>query len=623
MPFRSTPRAVAGTPCGPARRSIGPMIRTRTTPSPRSRWAALVALLLAVLMGTSPLTAQGGDPNGLVVEHVFGGGEPGVPGFRVRFDRRGAAVLSVDLLDHDAPRLRGDEEPEPYRVVREELRDPANPDRGRFAWLTLREDAPNPVFGSVAGGLDLAAWNVDEAVDNRIRFSLAGPNGARFEREYVYDGDGRRDLRLVFRVVAPGAEALAAWPETLVLRLDGIGLVAPRTDYVLGQNPAVAAGETRGGADEVVFEVRAADARPVVEQVVLARGGEGASIAYAGNTNRFFGAFFYPADESSQAALVRADLGKVPQVEQADTPAFSVPVARYALALPRPAAAGASSEVSYRLYLGPKSFRVFDERPEYEPFVEVVDQSLDPMCFCSIPGARTMAHFLLWLLGALYDLVGNWGFAIVCLTILVRGSLVPLNFKAQKAMRAYGAKMSVLKPKLDAIQTRYKNEPEVLRAKMVEFQREHKLIPPVGGCLPLFVTMPVFLGLFTALRVAYELRQQPFFGWIDDLSRPDQLFELGFGFLPWFNLLPIIMVGMWLWLQSSTPLPNDPQQRQVMKMMRYMPFLFAVMLYNYASGLMVYMITSSAFGLIEQRVTRRILGPVDPNAAGIGATPMI
>jgi YidC/Oxa1 family membrane protein insertase len=598
----------------------GPMIRTVSSPF-RRRLAALVALVVAVLAVPDRLVCQEGAANGLVVEHVFGGREPGSPGYRVRFDRRGAAILSVDLLDHDAPRLRGDEEPEPYRVVQEELRDPSRPDAGRFTWLSLREDVPNPVFGSI--GLDQAAWVVDEAVEDRIRFSLAGPDGARFEREYAYDGEGRRDLRLVFRVVAPSAEALASWPASIVLRLDGIGLVAPRTDYVLGQNPAVAAGETRGGADEVVFEVRGADARPVVEQVVLARGGDGQSIAYAGNTNRFFGAFLYPAEESSQAALVRADLGKVPQVEQGDTPAFSVPVARFTLALPRPAAAAASSEVAYRLYLGPKSFRVFDERAEYAPFVEVVDQSLDPMCFCSIPGARTMAHFLLWLLGALYDVVGNWGFAIVCLTILVRGSLVPLNFKAQKAMRAYGAKMGVLKPKLDAIQTRYKNEPEVLRAKMVEFQREHKLIPPVGGCLPLFVTMPVFLGLFTALRVAYELRQQPFFGWIDDLSRPDQLFELGFGFLPWFNLLPIIMVFMWLWLQSSTPLPNDPQQRQVMKIMRYMPFMFAVMLYNYASGLMVYMITSSAFGLIEQRVTRRILGPVDPNAAGLGATPMI
>jgi YidC/Oxa1 family membrane protein insertase len=597
------------------------MIRSDLPSSFGRHAAALVALFLAVLLLPGQLACQGGAANGLTVEHVFGGRVAGAPGFRVRFDRRGAAILSVDLLDHDAPRLRGDEEPEPYRVVRQELRDPSRPEQGGFTWLSIREDAPNPVFGPV--GLDQAAWEVDEAVDDRIRFSLAGPNGSRIEREFVYDGDGRRDLRLVFRVIGPSVEALAAWPEALVLRLDGVGLVAPRTDYVLGQNPAVAAGETHGGADEVVFEVRSADGRPVVEQVVLARGGDGQSIAYAGNTNRFFGAFLFPAEDASRAALVRADLGKVPQVEQADTPAFSVPVARYTLAVPRPAAAGAASEVSYRLYLGPKSFRVFDERPEYAPFVEVVDQSLDPMCFCSIPGARTMAHFLLWLLGALYDLVGNWGFAIVCLTILVRGSLVPLNFKAQKAMRAYGAKMGVLKPKLDAIQTRYKNEPEVLRAKMVEFQREHKLIPPVGGCLPLFVTMPVFLGLFTALRVAYELRQQPFFGWIDDLSRPDQLLELGFGFLPWFNLLPIIMVFMWLWLQSSTPLPNDPQQRQVMKIMRYMPFMFAVMLYNYASGLMVYMITSSAFGLIEQRVTRRILGPVDPNAAGIGATPMI
>ena len=158
---------------------------------------------------------------------------------------------------------------------------------------------------------------------------------------------------------------------------------------------------------------------------------------------------------------------------------------------------------------------------------------------------------------------------------------------------------------------------------MIAFQRENKIFPPLGGCLPMFLTIPVFIGLFTALRVSYELRQQPFVGWIDDLSRPDQLFELGWSFLPYFNILPVVMVGMWLLLQAGTPLPTDPQQRQMMKIMRFMPLIFGVTLYNYASGLMVYMITSSVFGIIEQRITRRVLGPMDANAAAIGATPML
>jgi YidC/Oxa1 family membrane protein insertase len=582
-----------------------------------------LGLGLALCLGLAGALAAQGQAEPFVLVHEFGGAAAGEPGFRVRFDLRGAAVLSVDLLDHDAPRLRGDEEPEPYRIVREELADPADPARGRYTWLALREDVPSAAFGTVGAGLDQAVWEVVEAVPGRtIRFGIDGAPGFRLEKTYAYDGEGRRDLRVEFAVQAAAGAEVGAIASGLRFELWGIALTSPRSDYVLGSNPSLAVGLSRTVEDETVLQALPSDNTPNIQAVDLASGAGGTTIDFAGNTNRFFGTFLYPIDEAGRAALLRADLMKVPQVGQDDTPAFSVPIARYALRLPAPVAGGTST-AAFRLYLGPKSFRVFDERPEYERFDAVLEQSLDPMCFCSIPGARTTAIFLLWLLGKLYDLVGNWGIAIVCLTILVRGSLVPLNFRAQKAMRAYGAKMAKVKPKLDAIQTRYKNDPEVLRAKMMEFQREHKLIPPLGGCLPLFVTFPVFIGLFTALRVAYELRQQSFVGWIDDLSRPDQLFEIGLGFLPWFNLLPIIMVAMWLWLQSSMPLPTDPQQRQMMKIMRFMPFMFAIFLYNYASGLMVYMITSSVFGLVEQRVTRRILGPVDPNAAGMNMTPMI
>lgn len=585
----------------------------------RHPFARLLLLTFALLAGTS-VGAQDQQSESVVVTQVFGaGGES--PGYRVRFDVRGAGVLSVDLLDHDAPRARGDEAPEPYRLVREELVDPDDPMQGRYAWLLLAQAAPAPPFDGVQGGLDTAVWQVVEQREDAIKFRIEGASGYAIEKLYRYDGEGRRDLRLEISIDG-GREAIPGAPDALRFELGGIALAAPASDYVLGQNPSMAIGMTIGPEGDRVLEVARADGKPNVETPILARAGGGAVVEYAGNTNRFFAALLYAADAESVPTIERADMFKVPTRAQGDTAAFTVPHARYGISVPMPAA-GARSTVSYRLFLGPKSFHVFDERPEYERFDPVLEEALGSPCFCTIPGARTMARFLLWLLNILQSVVVNWGIAIVCLTILVRGSLVPLNFRMQKSMRAYGAKMAKLKPKLDAIQKRYANEPEVLRAKMVEFQREHKLIPPLGGCLPMLVTIPVFFGLFTALRVSYDLRQEPFLLWVDDLSRPDQLFEIGLSFLPWFNLLPILMVGMWLWLQAGTPLPTDPQQRSVMKIMRYMPLVFGIMLYNYASGLMVYMITSSSFALVEQRVTRRLLGPVDPNAAGIGTTPML
>ena len=123
------------------------------------------------------------------------------------------------------------------------------------------------------------------------------------------------------------------------------------------------------------------------------------------------------------------------------------------------------------------------------------------------------------------------------------------------------------------------------------------------------------------LRVAYDLRQQPFVGWIDDLSRSDALAQLPF----WpgaLNLLPLVWIGLFLFLQFRMPLPTDPQQRQMQQMMRFMPILFAVMLYNYASGLLVYMVTSMTWSLVETSIVKKILGPVDPNVGAMAPTPM-
>jgi YidC/Oxa1 family membrane protein insertase len=136
--------------------------------------------------------------------------------------------------------------------------------------------------------------------------------------------------------------------------------------------------------------------------------------------------------------------------------------------------------------------------------------------------------------------------------------------------------------------------------------------------------MPIYLGLFAALRVAYDLRQKPFVAWIDDLSQPDALFPLGFGTLvPYFNLLPLLWIVMLVILQLRTPLPTDPQQRQMQAIMRYMPIVFGVLLYNYASGLMVYMITSMVWTMFESSVIKKVLGPIDPNVQAMAPTPVM
>jgi YidC/Oxa1 family membrane protein insertase len=348
-----------------------------------------------------------------------------------------------------------------------------------------------------------------------------------------------------------------------------------------------------------------------------------ASLQFAGSTNRFFGAFLWPKDGGSAAAMTGFDVATLPPRphgpgEPADNP---TPRVSYGLRLAGPAQ-GLETTVTYGLYLGPKSFRVFDTLPEPERFAPILDVDLNPPCCgIDIPGGRPMAKMLLWLLGVFHDVFGNWGIAIILLTVLVRGAMFPLNFRMQKSMRAYGTKMAKLKPKLDELKKKHGDDQRGYQQAMMQFQREHKIMPPLGGCLPIFLTMPIYIGLFTALRTAYDLRQQPFFAWIDDLSTADALFALGF----WpheFNLLPLLWIGLFLYLQTRMPLPTDPQQRQMQQMMRYMPLIFGVMLYTYASALLLYMVTSMLWSLVESRIVKQILGPMDPNVGALAPTPL-
>jgi YidC/Oxa1 family membrane protein insertase len=205
----------------------------------------------------------------------------------------------------------------------------------------------------------------------------------------------------------------------------------------------------------------------------------------------------------------------VPYVEDKDTltQANSVTRVRYGMSLTVPAK-GEATKVTYGLYLGPKSYSVFATLANPERFAPILDVDLTRRAASTCPAAGMMAKLLLWLLGWFHGVVHNWGFAIIMLTVLVRGLLAPLNFRMQKSMRAYSARMAVLKPKLDALKERHADDPKAYQQAMIAFQREHKLMPPIGGCLPIFLTMPVYLGLFSALRTAYDLRQQPFLLWI-------------------------------------------------------------------------------------------------------------
>jgi len=556
----------------------------------------------------APAAAQAGTDD-MVVVHQFG--VAGTPGsVLVQFDRRGASVLSVQLTDHYVSPAAAHKEPRDRSADDYQLL-VFSQARSLRLWLDQRSS------GLMTLQLDSSdGWTMQD-IDGAVRFTISD-RGLTLAKTYRHR-PGFRGLVLELELLL-AADATRSEPECF-LDLLGPELINPSESSVYG-NPAVAIAVAGDGAHGVVHPV---SPKPGVvdankQELLTLPAGE---LAFAGSTNRFFAGFLYPLDDAAHHAVTRVDAYSRPLSDDpiTKTKAFSTTTTQLTLQmqLPKP---GSSTKASFGVYLGPKSYHTFAEQPEYERFLPIMDVDLEPGCCfsISIPGGKFMAGLLVRLLGWFHSVVGNWGIAVMMLTVLVRGLLAPVNFRMQKSMRVYGQKMAKLQPMLQKLKEKYGADKNRYQQEMVAFQREHKMLPPLGGCLPIFLTMPIYLGLFTALRTAYDLRHQPFVSWINDLSQPDQLFDLGF-FPHHFNLLPLLWMAMLVRMQLKMPLPTDPQQRQVQQMMRYMPLVFGVVLYNYASGLMLYMVTSMVWTMIESRITKKILGPLDPNVAAMAPTP--
>ncbi len=239
--------------------------------------------------------------------------------------------------------------------------------------------------------------------------------------------------------------------------------------------------------------------------------------------------------------------------------------------------------------------------------------------------ARPVGKTVLWALRGLHGITGNWGWAIVLLTFCVRLILFPINRKSQMAMARQAEAMNRVKPKLEVLKKKHGDDARAYAAAQMELMRKEKVpLVPLGGCLPIFLQIPIFFGLFSALRASIELRQAPWL-WVEDLSQPDHLIRFAepiknyLGFLgsccsmpqpekvTGLHILPLLMTAAWVVSSMLAPKPavSDPQMEQQRKIMMFMPILFGLMMYGYAAGLSLYWLTSSLLGIVESQVIRR------------------
>lgn len=242
-----------------------------------------------------------------------------------------------------------------------------------------------------------------------------------------------------------------------------------------------------------------------------------------------------------------------------------------------PIAAGATQAVDSTLYAGPQEEKKLEA---LAPGLELVKD---------YGWVTILAKPLFWLLDKLHGLLGNWGWSIVALVVLLKIAFYWLNASAYRSM----GKMKAVNPKVQEMRERFKDDPQKMQQEMMRIYREEK-VNPLGGCLPIFIQMPFFIALYSVLLASVEMRGAPWIGWIHDLSVQDPLY-----------ILPALMTASTLFQTWLNPTPPDPMQA---KMMWIMPLVFSVMFLFFPAGLVLYWFVNNLLAIAQQWIINRQLG---------------
>ncbi|MBI4655726.1 MAG: membrane protein insertase YidC [Elusimicrobia bacterium] len=251
------------------------------------------------------------------------------------------------------------------------------------------------------------------------------------------------------------------------------------------------------------------------------------------------------------------------EIDKNKAPYLSIPFEKTSLA------PGQTKSWKMNFYIGPKDYGLL------QSIGQGLAQSVDFGFFA--PLAKLANSSLVYF----YDLSGNYGVAIIIISVIVQIIIFPLSWKSYKAMNI----MKKIQPQIQYLQQKYKNDPKRLNAEILDIYKKHGA-NPLGGCLPMLLQIPIFFALFTALRNSWNLHGAPFMFWIKDLSAKDP-----------FYVMPVVM-GLIMFLQQHfNPQSSEPSQAMIMK---WMPVIFTFMFLSFPSGLVLYWLINSIFGFAQQ-----------------------
>jgi len=419
----------------------------------------------------------------------------------------------------------------------------------------------------------------------------------QYEAQSGLTGEAGPNHRTAWRV-QPGATSLAAGQETLELRLSAQGRDGLEVDKVYTFR--------RGSyVIDVALDIRnpGASPAPVYAYFQLTHDGKAESssntVAESFGAQSFIGFAVY-SDERKFEKIHASDLdkGKADHVKQADNGWLAF-VQHYFVSAWLPAqglqrdyvaekrqdgtyagrvlvpAGAAATRIAVPLYVGPQ------EQRRLQAAAPGLDLVVDYGWLAII------AWPLFWLLEKFHALSGNWGVAIILLTVLIKILFFPLSAASYKSM----AKMKLVTPRLTKIREMYGHDRNKMNQAMMELYKTEK-INPLGGCFPILVQIPVFIALYWVLLAAIELRHAPFMLWIQDLSALDP-----------YYVLPILMTGTMVLQTRMNPVPPDPVQAQVMK---YMPYVFSVFFFFFPAGLVLYWLVNNILSIAQQWQIQRM-----------------
>jgi YidC/Oxa1 family membrane protein insertase len=247
---------------------------------------------------------------------------------------------------------------------------------------------------------------------------------------------------------------------------------------------------------------------------------------------------------------------------------------------------GAQEEVNYEIYFGPKKLSILNQ----------VNYDLSKAI--NFGWFDVLAKPMLWLLNFFHSVIGNYGIAIILLTVLIKGTFWPITQKGMKSMK----NMQKLQPKVAKLKEKYKDDSQKMNQEMMALYKTYK-VNPLGGCLPMLLQIPFFFALYKVLLMSIELRHAPFMLWINDLSAPDRL-PIGFD-IPYLGGIPVLtlLMGASMYLQQKmTPTTADPTQAKIMQML---PIIFTFMFLNFASGLVLYWFVNNLLSILQQQLINR------------------